>query len=149
MNFPQAVIFCLKNYVTISGRAPRSQYWYFFLFTFVGNITCSFIDSLLFGEPTPEKPMGILTTIWVFGLLLPSVCVGIRRLHDTDKSAWWLLPLLIMSLLIGLGIRVLAIPVILYSLALFYFYVQKGTAGENRFGPDPLQAAPTAQPTAL
>jgi uncharacterized membrane protein YhaH (DUF805 family) len=65
---------------------------------------------------------GPLTTILILGTIIPSIAVGIRRLHDTDKSGWWLLIALIP--LIG-------------GLVLLFFFVSDGTSGPNQYGPDP------------
>ncbi len=115
MDFMTAVKFCFSNYFTIQGRAQRSQYWWYALFTFIIAIIASVIDAAL-GVP-------IFYLIFVLATLAPSICVAIRRMHDKDKSGWWLL--------IGL------VPII-GALYLLYLFVTRGTEGENRFGPDPL-----------
>ncbi|WP_201832419.1 DUF805 domain-containing protein [Microvirga zambiensis] len=120
MDFGQAVKTCLNKYATFSGRAQRSEYWYFFLFTAAVNIVASVLDAAVFGD-TP-----VFYLIATLALILPSVAAGIRRLHDTDKSGWWLL----ISLVPVIGIIVLIV-----------FFCQRGTVGANRFGPDPLQGS--------
>jgi len=120
MDFKQAITTCLNKYATFSGRAPRSEYWYFFLFLIIINIVASVLDSALFGD------MPVLYLVATLGLLVPSISAGVRRLHDTDKSGWWLL--------IGL------IPLV-GTIVLIVFLCQRGTVGPNRFGSDPLQAA--------
>lgn len=121
MGFQDAVRSVFGKYVTISGRAPRSEYWWWFLFVVLGQIVFGIFDSILFGRgPNP----GILTSLFGLAILLPSICVAGRRLHDRDMSAWWLL----------LGL----VPLIGF-LVLLYFYATKGTDGPNRFGPDPLR----------
>ena len=122
MGFQEAVRSVFNNYVTISGRAPRSEYWWWILFILLAQIVLGIIDGVLFGS-SPESP-GILVGLFSLAVLLPSICVAGRRLHDRDRSAWWLL----------LGL----IPLIGF-LVLLFFYVQKGTDGPNRFGPDPLR----------
>jgi len=79
MNFTTAVRTCLKKYSTFSGVAARSEYWYFILFVGLGNLLFS-ISALL-----------LLRIIWGLAFLLPNLAVTVRRLHDTGRSAWWLL----------------------------------------------------------
>jgi uncharacterized membrane protein YhaH (DUF805 family) len=119
MDFSQAIKTCLNKYATFSGRAQRSEYWYFFLFMVIANIVASVVDSVIFGD-TP-----VLYLIATLALLVPSIAAGVRRLHDTDKSGWWLL----------LGL----IPFV-GAIVLIVFFCQRGTVGQNQFGPDPLQA---------
>jgi uncharacterized membrane protein YhaH (DUF805 family) len=123
MNFGQAIKTCLNKYATISGRATRSEYWYFFLFLVIVNIVASVLDSTIFGA------MPVLYLIATLALLVPSIAAGVRRLHDTDKAGWWLL--------VGL------IPVI-GTIVLIVFFCQRGSVGTNQFGPDPLQASITS-----
>lgn len=75
----------LKNYAVFTGRATRKQYWMFILFHLIIVFVLSIIDGLIGGE------MNILTTIYGLAVLLPSVGIAIRRLHDTNRSGWWLL----------------------------------------------------------
>ncbi|RYH07284.1 DUF805 domain-containing protein [Tropicimonas sp. IMCC6043] len=111
MTFQDAVKTCLtQKYVDFSGRARRSEYWWFVLFVFIGNIIFGIIG------------IDLLGALWSLALLLPGIAVGVRRLHDLDKSGWWLLIALIP--LIGL-------------LVLIYFFVQPGTRGANQYGPEP------------
>jgi uncharacterized membrane protein YhaH (DUF805 family) len=123
MNFGQAIKTCLNKYATFSGRATRSEYWYFFLFLVIVNIVASVLDSTIFGD------MPVLYLIATLALLVPSIAAGVRRLHDTDKAGWWLLA--------GL------IPVI-GTIVLIVFFCQRGSVGTNQFGPDPLQASITS-----
>ena len=120
MDFGQAIKTCLNKYVTFSGRAQRSEYWYFFLFMVIVNTVASVLDSAIFGD------ISVLYLIATLALLVPSISAGVRRLHDTDKSGWWLL----------LGL----IPVV-GLIVLIVFFCQRGTVGPNQFGPDPLQAS--------
>jgi uncharacterized membrane protein YhaH (DUF805 family) len=122
MGFQEAIRSVFSKYVTISGRASRSEYWWWFLFVVLAQLVLGALDAMLFGGG-PESP-GLLGGLFGLAILLPSICVAGRRLHDRDMSAWWLL----------LGL----IPVIGF-LVLLYFYVTKGTDGPNRFGPDPLR----------
>jgi len=122
MTFVDAIKSAFQNYVTFSGRAQRSAYWWWALFIFLGNLAAGFIDATLFGGG-PDSTGGPLGLVFALATFLPSLAVAGRRLHDRDMSAWWLL----------LGL----IPLIGF-LVLLFFFVQKGTDGPNRFGPDPL-----------
>jgi uncharacterized membrane protein YhaH (DUF805 family) len=121
MGFQEAVRTCFEKYITISGRAPRSEYWWWIVFLIVANIVLGFLDGLVFGWS--EDSAAILGPLFGLAVFLPSICVAGRRLHDRDMSAWWLLLMLI--------------PVI-GSLILLVIYALPGTPGPNRFGPDPL-----------
>ncbi len=123
MGFQDAIRTCFSKYATFSGRAARSEFWWFFLFLLLGNLLFSFIDRLLFGSTMEGDQISILGAIFSLAVILPSIAVGVRRLHDRDMSGWWYLLVLI--------------P-ILGALVLLYFFVQKGTDGPNQFGPDPL-----------
>lgn len=118
MPFQDAVRTCFEKYIVISGRAQRSEYWWFALFTTVSNIVLGGFDSMLFGQE-----FGALQGLFSLLTFLPSICVGGRRLHDRDMSAWWLL--------------VILIP-FLGWLFLLVLFILPGTEGPNRFGPDPL-----------
>jgi len=111
MNYYLAV---LKNYVGFSGRARRAEYWQFVLFNIIALVVCFVID-LAIGSP-------VLYYIYLLAVLLPSLAVGARRLHDTDRSGWWLL----------LGL----IPLI-GGIVLLVFMCLEGTRGNNKYGADP------------
>ncbi len=83
MDFITAVKHCLNHYFDFSGRAQRSQYWFFVLFNFLAGIIASVLDSALTG--------GVLYMLVSLGLLIPGLAVGVRRMHDLDKSGWWML----------------------------------------------------------
>ena len=102
----------LKKYAVFNGRARRKEYWYFVLFNFIINIVLSGIDSMTTG-------MGLLPGIYTLAVLIPSIAVLVRRLHDTDRSGWWVL--------IGL------IPIIGW-IVLLIFVVQDGKPGKNQYG---------------
>ena len=119
MDFQTAVrTVLLNNYANFSGRAQRSQYWWFALFSFIVSAILSVIDTAIFGAD-----IGVLAALWSLAVLIPSLAVGVRRLHDIDRSGWWLL--------IGL------VPLIGF-LVLIYWFIQRGTDGPNQYGNDPL-----------
>ena len=126
----------LKQYVDFSGRARRTEYWMFTLFNVIILIVLSFVDRALgfgtfagssgAGSVAFAASLGPLSGLYSLAVLLPSLAVAVRRLHDTNRSGWWLL--------IGL------IPFI-GGIVLLVFMVLEGTRGPNPHGPDPKQAA--------
>ncbi len=125
MGFVEAVQSCFRQYVGFSGRARRSEYWWFFLFTVLVSMVASVLDSI-FGTMSDTTNVGVIGTIASLALLLPSIAVAIRRLHDTSRSGWWIL--------IGL------IPIVGWII-LIVFYCQD-SHGDNEHGPSPKAAAP-------
>lgn len=122
MSFTDAIRKCLSNYATFSGRAPRSEFWWFYLFLLLGNTVLGLVDSAFFGTAPDGSPVSLLGGIFSLAMILPTIAVGVRRLHDRDMSGWWYLLFLI--------------P-LLGTLILIFFFVQRGTVGPNRFGADP------------
>jgi uncharacterized membrane protein YhaH (DUF805 family) len=111
----------LKKYAVFGGRARRKEYWYFVLFNIIVSIFLAVID-VVTGSFSEEAGIGLLGGIYALAVLVPGIAVSIRRLHDTDRTGWWLL--------IGL------IPLI-GAIVLLVFMVQDGHPGENQYGPDP------------
>jgi uncharacterized membrane protein YhaH (DUF805 family) len=104
----------LKKYAVFSGRARRKEYWYFVLFNLIIMIILTIIDLAI--------DSSILSTLYSLAVLIPSIAVDVRRLHDTNRTGWWLL--------IGL------IPIIGW-IVLIIFMVQDSQKGENQYGPNP------------
>ncbi|MCK0126296.1 DUF805 domain-containing protein [Gelidibacter sp. F2691] len=123
MDFQTAVRTCFQKYVTFSGRAARSEYWWYTLFIIVASIVLGLVDGTIFGWGELFSP---LSDLFSLATLLPSLAVTSRRLHDYDKSAWWMLLILI--------------PIIGW-IVLIYWMCQKGTDGPNQYGNDPLGGA--------
>ncbi|WP_432450441.1 DUF805 domain-containing protein [Aliiroseovarius marinus] len=119
MDFQTSVRTCFQNYVTFSGRAIRSEYWWFTLFIIIASIVLGLVDGAVFGWGNLFSP---LSDLFSLATILPSLAVTSRRLHDIDKSAWWML--LILVPLIG-------------WIVLIYWMCQPGTQGPNQFGNDP------------
>ena len=144
MEFKEAVKICLtKKYCCLKGRASRSEFWWFCLFTFILNIIVALLGSIL---PALGSIVSVVQALW---LLLPTVGVTTRRLHDRNFSGWWqilplaaVLPAIAGAVLDAEGLLILAgCAAGLASLALLVVYALKGTAGANRFGADPLDEA--------
>jgi uncharacterized membrane protein YhaH (DUF805 family) len=111
----------LKHYATFSGRACRRAYWHFFGMVLLVSIILSVFDTLI-GKFDPSTGVGLFSGLFTLATLVPSLAVGARRLHDTNRSGWWLL--------IGL------VPLV-GIIVLIVFLVTAGDAGDNRFGPPP------------
>lgn len=103
-----------KHYVDFNGRARRKEFWMFYLFTTIISIILGWVDGLIFGQQILSYLFGIL-------ILLPFISLWVRRLHDTNKSGWWLL-----LFFTGIG-----------TIVLLVFAVLEGEKGPNQYGPDP------------
>jgi uncharacterized membrane protein YhaH (DUF805 family) len=117
MNFFEAVESNLRNYATFSGRATRSEFWYWTLPVVIINVVLGIVDERL----SPGTEFGALswvTMIFFLVSLIPTLAVSIRRLHDIDRSGWWFL---LWFTLVG-------------GFVLIYWACQPGTAGSNSFG---------------
>jgi uncharacterized membrane protein YhaH (DUF805 family) len=119
----------LKKYAVFSGRARRAEYWYFVLFNLIIVIVLSLIDTLL-GTFNVMRGVGLLSGLYGLAVLIPSLAVTVRRLHDIDRTGWWILINLVP--LIG-------------TIVLLVFALTPGTPGSNRYGPDPKQATGEAR----
>ncbi|KNG94389.1 DUF805 domain-containing protein [Pseudaestuariivita atlantica] len=112
MTFTQSVKTCFRKYFTFSGRASRSEYWWFFLFLVLGSIVASILDSMIFGAVEVDtgpgsvgvESNGPLGSLFSLATFIPALAAGWRRMHDTGKSGLYLLyPLIVM-----IGIAVFA-----------------------------------------
>lgn len=124
MDMKTAVTTVLSKYATFQGRAARPEYWWWVLATLILFIALGILEGVIFApmmghEAFSEDAGQPLSFLASLALLLPNLAVAVRRLHDTDRSGWWLL----------LGF----IPLI-GTLVLLFFMVQRGTDGANRFG---------------
>jgi uncharacterized membrane protein YhaH (DUF805 family) len=131
---PEAVRAVLSNYATFSGRAERSEFWWWTLAVIVATLLAQLVDAAILGPFVvfgADPGSGPVSAVLGLGLLLPNLAVAVRRLHDTGRSGWWIL--LVLIPLVGL-------------LVLVWFYIQPGTAGDNRFGPPPPAARASAAP---
>lgn len=164
----------LKNYAKFSGRASRAEFWWFFLFMMLAYMAIWVIMLTTIGLGTAsgaQSTMGMIGAFGVVGiflvlgylaLLIPSIAVQIRRLHDTNRSGWWLGAFWLLYLvyifatfgtafsatpgstapsLAGAGVMmVFGLLFFVYSIALLVFFCLPGTKGPNRFGDDPYGA---------
>ncbi len=103
----------LKNYAVFDGRAHRKEYWMFVLFNILISIGIGFISGILSGIMNTDQ--SILGSIYSLAMIVPSLAVGFRRMHDIERSGWW----------------------IFCPIVNLIFAVTEGTAGANKFGPDP------------
>jgi len=131
MKFQEAIVSGFKNYVEFKGRAARSEYWYWILFCVIAGIALQFLDIGIF-KVDPHDPHAFYPLHSIFSLVtfLPGLAVAVRRLHDVNRSGWWLL---------------IAFTIIGLIFPLLYWYCTKGTTGENRFGGDPLAGEAQSQ----
>ena len=142
MGFKEAVESVLKrNYANFQGRASRSEYWFFALF--VGIIAVVLTGLLMLGmnfQTGEITGLGYLIiavlVVFYLGVLIPSIAVAVRRLHDRNMSGWWYLGFIVLSAIPFVGI--------VASIAMLVIFCLKGTDGDNRFGPDPLRPSARA-----
>ena len=87
MNFQTSIKTCFNKFAVFSGRASRSEFWFFVLFGILGGIITSIIDVMILGYPFEEN--GPINLIFSVALIIPSISVAARRLHDINKSGWW------------------------------------------------------------
>lgn len=158
------MILPLKRYAEFNGRSRRKEYWMWILFTILANIVFSLLDAVLGlgGSATSTSSSapgaaaaagslrgGLLSGIFSLGVLVPNLSVAVRRLHDTDRSGWWILLPVVPAILVfvplfaGLGgsgmlfLGILLIGVLGCAILLLVWYCTEGTRGPNRFGDDP------------
>lgn len=115
----------LKKYAVFNGRARRKEYWFFVLFNIIASFILVSVDSTI-GSFNPTSGKGFLSGIYTLGVLIPGIAVSVRRLHDTGRSAWWLL--------IGF------IPLI-GTIILLIFMAQNSKPGWNKYGSNPKELA--------
>jgi len=105
----------LKKYAVFNGRARRKKYWMFFLFNIIIAFVLGFVESLV-GSP------GVIGLLYSLAVLIPGIAVSVRRLHDTERSGWWLL---------------IAFVPIIGAIVLLVFMVQDSKPGQNQYGANP------------
>ena len=137
MGFKDAVATCLaQKYATFSGRASRSEYWWFYLFIILVLFALVLPIGLTLDTTTGE-PSSIamiffgLVALFILAMVIPMIAVTVRRFHDRDMSGWWYLGFIVLGAVPFVGIAA--------SIANLVIMCLKGTDGDNRFGPDPLR----------
>ena len=128
MTFQDAIKSGYQNYVTFSGRSTRSALWYWAAFQVIVSVLIGIVfggGHMVQGDGMMRMHYegGLVSNLWALANFLPGLAVGVRRLHDIDKSGWWTFIVLIP--LVG-------------AIILIVWYCTKGTLGANRFGPDQL-----------
>lgn len=111
----------IAKYATFRGRARRREYWRYILYYVIAFVTLVLVD-MLTGTFNMESQLGFLSGLFLLFMLIPSVAVAVRRLHDTERSGWWVL---------------LALLPLIGQLVLLFFFIQEGDEGDNAYGPDP------------
>ncbi|MEP1231016.1 MAG: DUF805 domain-containing protein [Litorimonas sp.] len=156
MDFVTAVKTCFRKYFRFGGRARRSEFWYWALFTIVAGMILGVIDVLLFDGVTEElSPVSTLFSLVTF---IPGLAVSWRRLHDINRSGWWVggmyLAVFVFAVLVGISavisgdidlppsvlsvIGIVAlIGIVAWGIALLVFFCTDTKSGDNRFGEDP------------
>ncbi|OCX66593.1 hypothetical protein BFP70_04930 [Thioclava sp. SK-1] len=116
-----------RNYANFSGRAKRPEFWWFVLFVWLGQLVLSIVDSALFGElfygaadghAWFSVNGGPLTFLFSLAMLIPSIAVAVRRLHDVDRTGWWML---------------LAFVPLIGTIILIVFLAGRSRPDQNRF----------------
>ncbi len=115
----------LKKYAVFSGRSRRKEYWYFYLFYILFIFVLTFIDVMI-GTYDEVAEIGLFAGIFVLFMLIPLLAASVRRLHDTDRSGWWLL----INLVPLIGVIVFTV-----------FTLQDNKPGENQYGSSPKNVA--------
>jgi uncharacterized membrane protein YhaH (DUF805 family) len=145
----------VEKYADFSGRAPRAEYWWYALAIGIAAIVLSIVESLVGLRGMVFGVYGPLTVLLWLGTIVPGIAVSVRRLHDTNRSGWWLLlmvPYLLVAImtamalagggLAALGVAgLLGIVGLVCAIVLLVFMVLPSTPGENRYGPNPYGAA--------
>jgi uncharacterized membrane protein YhaH (DUF805 family) len=116
----------LKNYAVFGGRARRKAYWLYTLITWIIIFILAFIDGMI-GTFNAANSVGVLSGLYWLATLLPSLGVTVRRLHDTERSGWWIF----ISLIPLVG-----------GIILLVFLCQDSQKDANEYGPNPKEAAP-------
>ena len=117
----------LRKYAVFEGRARRKEYWIFALFNVIISTVLSAVDALS-GSFSGELGLGLLGGLYGLAVFIPALGVTVRRLHDTDRSGWWLL---------------IAFVPIVGAIVLLVFMCLDSTPGPNQFGTNPKEAVAT------
>ena len=125
VDFGTAVKLGFQRYVDFSGRSTRAEYWWWGLFSVVVSFALFIADTLTGNSSTFGWLGGLLETLFTLATIIPSLALSVRRLHDINRTGWWLL--LLFVLVIG-------------WIVLIVWAIKRGDEGPNKYGPDPRQA---------
>jgi uncharacterized membrane protein YhaH (DUF805 family) len=152
LNPVQWAVLPLKKYADFSGRAPRAEYWWYALATVIIGMGLAYLDKVIDGPTVGET--GLLSLVFTLATLVPGLAVAIRRLHDIDRTGWWVVLNFWSYVFVVLGLSsagtteqlfkgnlafglVFLITMLVCSVTMLVFAVTQGTEGSNRYGPDP------------
>ena len=151
MKFFDAVKICFVKYTNFSDRASRSEFWLFMLFTLIVEFMLMFFDPMIVGVPFEEysNPLASLSMVFFIATFIPQLSVMVRRLHDVNRSWWWMLPFPVLMLYglvfsesgkeeVPVGLLMPLILTFIWLILLVFWCCQRGNEEENRFGPNPL-----------
>ena len=163
VSFPQAINLGFKNYFKFNGRATRAENWWWVLFTVLAGIVLAVLDTLtgtmgMFGDS------GLLGGLFELGVIVPSLALGVRRLHDINRTGWWLLLVFGFFPIAAIGGGILLVSFFLLDnfliltvlgfamvigggilgligiIVLIVWAIKQGDTGPNKYGPDPRMA---------
>ena len=149
----------LEKYADFSGRAPRAEYWWYTLALIIAYIVIMIIESITGLKGMVLGLYGPITLLLALGTIVPNLAVGVRRLHDTNRSAWWLLllaPYLLFAILTVMALRsgggmaavgaagIVGIVGMVCCIIYLVLMVLPSQPGENRYGPNPYGEAGAA-----
>lgn len=118
MDFVTAIKTCLGKYATFKGRASRSEFWYWTLFTWLLSVAAMLVDSAMGGGVSATEPgIQVVSTIVMLAIWMPTLGVSVRRLHDVNRTGWWVL----------LALTVLG------AVVLLYWFVMPSKDANNRY----------------
>tara|TARA_Y100000590_G_scaffold430971_1_gene545214 strand:+ start:312 stop:707 length:396 start_codon:yes stop_codon:yes gene_type:complete len=123
VSFAGAIVFGFQRYFDFSGRSSRSEYWWWILFVLVADVVLTYAG-IVFGTYNDDTTMALVSGIFSLVTLIPGIAVGVRRLHDINKTGWWVL-------FAFLFFWLFFIPILL----LLYWATRRGDQGDNKYGP--------------
>ena len=146
VTFQNTIKLGFQHYFDFNGRSTRSEYWWWVLFVVITGIVLSLVDMTI-GTYNYQDGNGIINGVFKIATLIPSLALGARRLHDINKSGWWLLMWLSFLLIIPIVILLvmwvwlwfavfLFVPMILATITLLVWATKQGDNGPNKYGPD-------------
>ena len=144
VSFTEAVMYAFHNIFNYRDRATRAEYWWFFLFTWLGGLVTGFVDAIL----SVTFHFQILSTIFLIAIFFAFAALTVRRYHDSNHTGWWMLLPLPVTFIAILFLAMTSPPsgwqmafssLLIFASTgwLFALTVLDGTVGNNRYGPDP------------